>query len=161
MNLIFKVRAGRSVHTNYFVAQDFLPTQTTDPPDCRALAATCMLGKVMVSATTLFDKLPSLELKEHDLNSIFFKDIGPLTLMPFCQLREDHTSLLLPRVKYQREEVSGLRPHTPYLVTRHQGSLAPSRSAFSELTKCFGALGRQIPWGDGLVCLSSGRGSRL
>ena len=161
MNLIFKVRARRSVHTNDFVAQDFLPTQTTDPPDCRALAATCMLSKVMVSATSLFDKLPSRELKEHHLNSRYFKDTDPLTLMPFCQLREDHTSLLLPRVKYQREEVSGLRPHTPYLVRRHQGSSALSRSAFSELTKYFGELGRQIRWGDGLVYVSPGRGSRF
>ena len=102
MNLGFKVRAGRSVYTNEFVAQDLLPTQTTDPPDRRTLAATCILSKVMVSATRLFDNLPSFKLKEHGLNSECHKAINQPTLMPFFRLQEDHISLSLLHVRYQK-----------------------------------------------------------
>lgn len=49
MNLHSKVRVEDSVYTKEFVAQDLLPTQTTDPPDCRALAAICILYKRGVS----------------------------------------------------------------------------------------------------------------
>ena len=77
--------------------------------------------------------------------------------MPFCQLQEDHISLSLLHVRNQQEEPSGLGSPAPCLARKHQGSSVLLKLASLESTKCSGALGRQIPWGDGLAILSSKR----
>ena len=63
MNLCFKVRAGGSSHTNEVVAQDILPTQITELPELKALAAICILCQVLVSIANFLGNLSALEQK--------------------------------------------------------------------------------------------------
>ena len=51
MHLHHKVKVGGLFQTKEFIAQDLLPTQTTDPPDCRALTATCILYEGVLAAS--------------------------------------------------------------------------------------------------------------
>ena len=81
--------------------------------------------------------------------------------MPFCQFREDQISLSLLHVRYHREEQPDSSGHAPCLARRHQASLVRLRLAFSESKIYLGALGRQIPWGDGLAVLSPERARRF
>ena len=65
MHLYSKIRAEGQVHTTEFIAQDFLPTQTTEPHDCRALAAICILSGMMVSARSRLFRPRSVPAKRH------------------------------------------------------------------------------------------------
>ena len=81
------------------------------------------------------------------------KETSLRTLMPFCRLQEGHIPLSPLHVEYREERYSGPKSHAPCLAKRRQGSSVLLRLASSEWTKCFEALGRQIPWQDGLDIL--------